>query len=544
MRSNLTCCVIWSIIQLSRLSAFTPQLPHRPSPLRVTQALTMTTLTKSNEPLVSPVLTEKREIRTVSTTAFIAILLAAPVFAVTVLPLSLFYQVVKMLLSPFRHKQELPKLDSGYEVNASQIVPKDQRKYDIVLLGATGFVGRLAVRHLAQKYGCDGTKVRWAIAGRSQAKLNKLKEKLAKELGMEGLKQIDCIIVDTSVPTTMPALVEQTRVVATTAGPYALYGSSVVEFCAKFGTNYVDITGEIGWVKAMAALWNATARETGAKLISFCGHDSIPWDLSVMKLQSILKKECNDNLVSASFWDQAIGGLPGGTFATALHSIDGVPVKHVSGGVDPFLRSPNGSKSEYVATPKLPVMIAKAKTPWDGPNSKRWTMPFIMAPINAQVVQWSHALRQEGSKTLLYTESYLMPDFKSAFVSFVGLILFGMSLFNPLTKYFARKAMPAPGEGPPMEAMEKKHYLCVYGEGIGEKGNRVESIFYLPQDAGCLETSRMLIESGLCMALQEKELLVKEGGFWTPSTALGEVLDKRLQDIGMQWSARVVPINK
>jgi short subunit dehydrogenase-like uncharacterized protein len=502
----------------------------------------MTTLSKSNEPLVSPVIANKRNVPVPSAAAFVATLLAIPIFAITILPLTLLYQVAKAIVAPFRPEKELPKLDSGYVVDASQIIPREQRKYDIVILGATGFTGRLAARHLAQQYGCNGTKVRWAIAGRSQSKLNQVKEDLAKELGIEGMKQIDSIIVDTSVASTMPALVEQTRVVASTAGPYTLYGSPVVEFCAKFGTHYVDITGEVDWVKAMAHQWNSVARKTGAKLVPFCGHDSIPWDFSVMKLQSILKKECNDNLVAATFWDESLGGAPGGTFATVLNTIDGESTKPPPNTNDPFLKLPNGSKSEYVAKANLPMLISKAHSPWDGSSSKRWTMPFIMAPINFAVVQWSHALRNEGSKTLFYKESMLLPDFKSAFTAFSGLIMFGASLFNPLTGYFVRKAIPPPGEGPPMDAMEKKHFLCVYGEGVGEKGNRVESTFYLPQDPGCLETSRMLIESGLCLALQEKELPARavEGGFWTPSTALGDVLEKRLLEVGMEWSARVI----
>jgi short subunit dehydrogenase-like uncharacterized protein len=118
-------------------------------------------------------------------------------------------------------------------------------KYDIVVLGVTGFTGRLAARHLAQKYGVSKGGIKWAIAGRSKAKLDAVKQSLADELDMpEIVKGIDVIIADTSDPTTMPALVKDTRVVATTAGPYQEYGNAVVEFAAKYGTHYADITGE------------------------------------------------------------------------------------------------------------------------------------------------------------------------------------------------------------------------------------------------------------------------------------------------------------
>lgn len=546
MRTRLAFGFLWSSAihpGVRSFSAFRSATSNRN--LIVSQtSLSMSSSAAAKEPLLSPAITENRVVSPVPASAFVATVLAIPLFATTVLPLSVVYQVARTAVNAvLRPKQQPPQLDSGYVVEPSRLVPRAQRKYDLVVLGVTGFTGKLAARHLALKYGCQGQTVRWAIAGRSKEKLNKVKEELAKELNMEDMKQIDCIVVDTSVPSTLPALVEQTRVVATTAGPYSLYGSSVVEFCAKFGTHYVDITGEVDWVKAMVVQWKGVAQRTGAKLISFCGHDSIPWDLSVMKLQSVLQNDCNDNLVKATFWDEAIGGAPGGTFATALNAIDGKIVKPPATiTVDPFQELPDGKKSEFTAVADLPLRIAKSHSPWDDASSKRWTMPFVMAPINAAVVRWSHALRRQGSHKLTYTENFLMPDFKSAFVGISGVAMLGISLMNPLTRYLVQKVIPAPGHGSSMEDMEKKHFLCVYGQGIGEKGNIVESIFYLPQDAGCLETSRMMVEAGLCLALQEDELPkeASEGGFWTPSTALGHVLEKRMVSCGLQLTTRVV----
>ena len=549
----LSSTIIISIASISPTRAFAsnprPQTRYHLAQNLPTTMSASILLSHQSSPLASPVVTEKREVPVLPSAAFVATLAATAIASVTILPLTILYQVGKLVLSPLLPKRSVPSLDSGYNVEASQIVPRSQRKYDMVVLGATGFTGRLAVRHLAKTYsnGVDNKNqksVKWAIAGRSQAKLDQVKEELAKELNMDEIRDIDCIIVDTSVPASLPALVSQTRVVATTAGPYSLYGSHVVEFCAKFGTHYVDITGEVDWVKTMLLKWQDTARKTGAKLVPFCGHDSIPWDVSVMMMQDIMKKECNDDLEKATFWDQAIGGAPGGTFATVLNGIDGGIVQPPPVEVDAFSRRPDGSKSQYQAHADLPLTISKTKSPWDGKESKRWSIPFIMAPVNAQVVRWSHALRSQGSYSLTYRETFLMPDFKSAFVSYMGLNIFGVALLNPLTRRLVHKMIPAPGQGPAMDVMEDLHYLCVYGEGVGSKGNRVESIFYLPKDAGCLETSRMLVESGLCLALQEDDLPEPEGGFWTPSTALGNVLMKRLLDTGTTWSARVVPSEK
>lgn len=234
----------------------------------------------TRSPLVSPVVQEHRKIPVVPWSTFFATAAFLPVWAVTLVPCTALFLVsraavrtVKSILpTPARgdDRDAIP-WDSGYVVEASRLIPRSQRKYDIVVLGVTGFCGRLAARHLAKTYGVDGTKVKWAVAGRSKAKLEQVKAELAAELGLPGLKDVDSIVVDTSVPATLPALVEQTKVVATTAGPYILYGNHVCEFCAKFGTHYVDITGEVDWVKSMQVLWHKTAQATGAKLISFCG---------------------------------------------------------------------------------------------------------------------------------------------------------------------------------------------------------------------------------------------------------------------------------
>jgi len=201
-------------------------------------------------------------------------------------------------------------------------------------------------------------------------------------------------------------------------------------------------------------------------------------------------------------------------------------------------------------------MITKTKSPWDT-SSPRWDAPFVLALMNAEVAAWSHALRSNGKKeskgdgnsaTLrtepapVYREVAVLPDFKTAFVSHFGFIMFSSLLFNPFTRFLLKKyALPKPGEGPGLGAMENEHYLSVLGEGVGVRGNRVRSTMYFPKDAGYMETARMLVEAGLALALDEKSL-PKEygGGFWTPSTALGDVLMKRLLDTGTTYEYQVV----
>jgi Saccharopine dehydrogenase NADP binding domain len=226
--------------------------------------------------MVSPMHTDKKSVRSLPFPVFLITAAILPVWAVTFLPITILYQLSRKMLLPSPNSKEetLPQIDSGYVVDRSKVIPRIERRYDIVVLGATGFVGKLAARHLAKTYGAGKKSVSWAVAGRNETKLRKVLSELAIELKLPQLNtDIDIIVVDTAVPCTMPKLVENTRCVATTAGPYTFYGNSVVEFCVKFGTHYVDITGEVDWVRMMIDKWSPLAKQTGSTLIPFCGHE-------------------------------------------------------------------------------------------------------------------------------------------------------------------------------------------------------------------------------------------------------------------------------
>lgn len=175
-------------------------------------------------------------------------------------------------------------------------------------------------------------------------------------------------------------------------------------------------------------------------------------------------------MTSVAFWDEFRGGAPGGTFATVINAVRGKSITAPRGEFDPFLRLSDGSESEYKCQVDLSAFPAPSKDPWSQDQQQRqqlskiepivprpWTAPFVMAMVNGQVVRWSYALRGQGSKSLVYTESALHPNFQTAFVNYVGLAMFGSLLFNPLTCYLVEKYMiPKPGDGPSMDAMERK----------------------------------------------------------------------------------------
>lgn len=458
-----------------------------------------------------------------------------PIWSVLVVPLAALSALARLVTKPWRTPPTF-SIDSGYQVPSDQIIPRKDRKYDVVVLGATGFTGKLAVRHLCQTYGGRNSEVRFAIAGRSKAKLTQVKRELADELKDESIMDIDAIVVDALIPSTLPALVRDTRAVATTAGPYTYYGSYIVEFCAKFGTHYTDITGEVDWVKYMIDKWQTAAQATGARIIPFCGHDSIPWDLSVYKVQKILEDD-NDELVEVRTWSRATGGAPGGTFQTVWSIIDGLAIPPPQSDVDPMLRNAKGKKSPNQLIADYTILPRKCQSPWDR-DSPRWSAFFIMSVCNAEVVRWSQSLRSRISNPILqYREAVVLPNFETAILLYVGIFCFVTAMLNPITAFVLRKyILPKSGEGPNMDDMEKKHWCLVSAEGISKKGKRAESHMYFPKDTGCMETSRMLVESALTLALNEEKLPV-QGGLWSPAAGMGDLIMERLMKTGTTFTS-------
>jgi len=471
----------------------------------------------------------------VPTSTFLFVLgLGVPIWATIILPISFIWQTGKAILPGPKKQQLLPSEDDSVPLDfmPENVKSFSARKYDLVLLGATGFTGKLAALYLTQTYGVNG-KVKWALAGRSASKLMELKSDIAKEIGNDDATKIETIIVDTMVRSSLHDLVKDTRSVANTAGPFGLYGNNVVEFCAKYGTSYVDITGEKDWSVQMIEKWENVAKKSGAQIISFCGHDSIPWDITASKLTEAMKKECNDDVVKIECFDEVAGGISGGTLATILLSIDGYKAPRFTS--DPWIRKADGSSSKHKTKVVMPLFPEKVINVGEGKT--KWSAPFLMTLINGEVVKRSNALRSEGNINVEYKEGMLLQDFKTAFVNTAGLIFGATALLNPITRALIEKALP-PGQGPTKNALERG-YLCVHGLATGSRGSQVESAMYFPKDAGYKDTARMVVESGLCLALDREHLPIKNGGFYTPSTGMGDVLLERLCRTGTMFRYRI-----
>eukprot|EP00534_Pseudo-nitzschia_fraudulenta_P000366 CAMPEP_0201121772 /NCGR_PEP_ID=MMETSP0850-20130426/5584_1 /ASSEMBLY_ACC=CAM_ASM_000622 /TAXON_ID=183588 /ORGANISM="Pseudo-nitzschia fraudulenta, Strain WWA7" /LENGTH=578 /DNA_ID=CAMNT_0047388323 /DNA_START=326 /DNA_END=2062 /DNA_ORIENTATION=+ len=513
----------------------------------------------------------------------IKLLVVAPIWATLVLPLTIAYQAGKSVLGLVRGSPALPEEQSENAsgddgpvlvVDPGDVIPRTDRKHDVVVLGATGFTGGLAVRHLAKTYGTgNGGRVRWAIAGRSEPKLKAVLERLANELEMPELAgdgAVDIILCDTSDSSTLPGLVRNTRSVATTAGPFSLYGKGVVEHCAKFGTHYADITGETSFVKSMKSKHQDAAVESGARILSLCGNDCVPWDLSYNLLaDEFAARFGSESMESVEFGNEFSSSASGGTLKTMCMGMDG-RLEQIDEKDQNILRRAFGSETEHEAPMENGISFgirSGVPKPWmlgavsggsnkDTEDSSLVEAPFVMSGVNYESVGWSHALRRDPKCS--YKEQLLLPDYKSALDGVLGLVLFFTSLLNPLTLGLLENYLVTqPGDGPGMTEMEEDFFLAVTGTARGTKGTLVQSLLYYNKDPGYLETARMVVECALCLALEEEavskniaeaspEAAAKSndddtvGGFFTPGFALRKNLLKRLVDTGCHYELRVV----
>lgn len=405
------------------------------------------------------------------------------------------------------------------------------RPYDIVLYGASGFVGKQTVQYFAHYASAEP--VRWAIAGRNRQKLEAIRD----EVGVT----VDILVADSQDQSAIDKIAAQTRVLLTTAGPFALYGTALVDACVRYKTHYVDITGETPWVKTLIDHYHTQAAADGTRIIPCCGFDSIPSDLGtylvVRHIQQVWGVACQH--MNAYF--QAYGGFNGGTLASAFNLYDSPAIAQMS---QPFLLNPPTSHPQ--ADPD-PVRSDKAKhnrdpqVPSFDPDLHTWVAPFFMGPVNTRIVRRSSALYDEWQEPygsdFTYQE-YLKFDEPLAWLkatSFTaGLALFAGALLQPQLRSLLQPFLPQPGSGPSEQTINEGWFSC---ELIGTTvdGRQMRGLVRDQGDPGNRATVKFVCESALSLALQLDELPGGQtrGGILTPATGLGNVLAERLRRTGM-----------
>ena len=376
-------------------------------------------------------------------------------------------------------------------------------QYDTIVYGGTGYTGRLVAEYLNKTYGLNGD-VTWAVAGRSAEKFEAVKA------DMDLPADTPFVEADANDRASLDNLVKQTKVIISTVGPYQLYGSDLVAACAEAGTDYVDLSGEPGWMHKMIEAHDAKARETGARIVHSCGFDSIPFDLGVYTLQKeALKRHGAPCPRVRGRVRQMQGKFSGGTAYSMKATMDALKEDP---GLLAVLANPF-SLSNGFEGPEQPA----GNKPMEDEAVGQWAAPFVMAPINTKNIHRSNALMgQAYGESFTYDEMMLTgpgDEGKAMAEAIAGMDMIG------------GEDAPKPGEGPTKEERENGHYDVLF-HGTMAGGETLTVGVTGDKDPGYGSTSKMLAESALCLA---KDNLATPGGVWTPAPAMGDALVKRLE---------------
>jgi short subunit dehydrogenase-like uncharacterized protein len=268
--------------------------------------------------------------------------------------------------------------------------------------------------------------------------------------------------------------------------------------------------------------YHELAKETGARIVHFTGHDCLPWDLMVLAVSDKFK-ETGDVLDSISIYDEFKGEPSGGTIETITNSLTMKSRDKYQSRVDydPLLKDDNGKKSEFN------TKDANTKAMFYSKDVNGWCGFWLMTPVMITCVKRSNAMLGY-SKQLTYSQSQVYTGFKHGFHTLITMFVFLTCMLNAPIRWFLRKTvLPNPGEGPSEEKL-KRGFLKITAFGTSKQGKKVKAVMFFPKDAGYVETARMLIESGLTLAL-DADKLTSKGGIHTPATGLGYPVLERLK---------------
>jgi short subunit dehydrogenase-like uncharacterized protein len=404
------------------------------------------------------------------------------------------------------------------------------RDFDIVLWGATGFVGRRVAHHIAQRM-TDGATLRLALGGRDRAGLARLRAQLP-----EAGREAPLLVGDSHDAAFIDDLAARTRLVCSAVGPYAKYGTELVEACVRHGTDYSDISGETYWIRRMIDAHQADAERSGARLLHATGFDSVPSDMGVFALQREAEERSGRPCPRVRMrvkWMR--GGLNGGTAASFLYrnemGAEDADVWQVMD--DPYCLNPEGQRRG----PDRPTHQTMAAALDEGLAA--WTMPFVMAPINTRIVRRGNALRgYPYGEDFRYEEAMLTGGGTGGWIA-ASLGAFATRAFTRVLRFamgrrLLSRVLPKPGQGPSEEVRRTGGFEMLF---IGDlvDGGELRLGIRGEGDPNTESTSKLMAETALCLAQDDIDV---GGGFWTPASALGEALLKRLVEhevLHLEW---------
>lgn len=383
-----------------------------------------------------------------------------------------------------------------------------ERQYDLALFGATGFTGGLTARYLAEN-GPEG--LRWALVGRNRDKLEAVRSSLDALLG-QGVPAPDLLVADAADASALANVAEAAKVVVTTVGPYALYGEPLVAACAAAGTDYVDLTGEPEFVDRMWLGYHEKARASGARLVHCCGFDSIPHDLGAY---FTVKRLPEGVPLTLNGYVRTGAEFSGGTFSSAITGFSRARQTVSAARRRRQLEQRPAGRKIHSAPPR----------PRRDGDLGGWVMP--LPTIDGAVVRRSAAALERYGPDFTYGHNAVARHLSSVAATAGGVAAALVLAQLPPTRKLLLKAFPSPGEGPSEETRAKSWFKITFvGEGGGERVVTEVS----GGDPGYSETSKMLAESGLCLAFDE---LPETAGQETTAAAMGDALLARLQGAGI-----------
>jgi len=386
------------------------------------------------------------------------------------------------------------------------------RKYEIIVYGATGFTGQICCKYLRDNY----KDLVWAMAGRNEEKLTQIKSDFNLEC--------DVVVADGGDLESLRSLASQTKVVLSTAGPFARYGSLLVQACVENGSHYTDITGENHWVKGLIDKHHEEAASKGTRIIPSCGYDSIPSDIGAYYTISQFDKPIS----RVDVYQEALGGASGGTTET-MFTMD---------GLNKSMRDP------FVLNPEETVSAEQREKSKDGFSIKQvegidgWTGMGLMAVANTRVVRRSAALMEQNQKpygnNFTFGEHGLFSTKRMARLASYGLLMAFLVISTPI-KHLVRPFLPKPGEGPSQEQQDNGWFRSTF-IAESEDGERKICTMYGSGDPGYKSTAKLVCESALALARSDDLPGGNEyGGVLTSAVGLGEVLIDRLKNAEIEF---------
>ncbi len=406
----------------------------------------------------------------------------------------------------------------------------DARDFDLVLFGATGFVGKLTAEYLLRA-APPGAAI--ALAGRSLDKLAAVRDALGPDAAGWAL-----VVADAGDQDELEALARRTTVVVSTVGPYLRYGIGLVRACAAAGTHYADLTGEPLFVKQCIDECQDAAVASGARIVNSCGFDSVPSDLNAFLCYRASVADGTGELLDTTAVVTMKGGMSGGTLDSVRAIAEAVSDDP---SVTRVLAHPHSLSPDPSMEPDMgrDTGLAWSRASAIDDSLDGWVTTFMMAQHNTKVVRrtngllgWAYGKHFRYREVMGVGSSRLAPAI-AAGVS-AGLVgafaVTGLLSSNSVGRKVLDRAFPKPGTGP-SEQSRNSGWFRVRTVAHTTSGAKYRADFGMQGDPGYAATSVMLGESGLALAF-DTAALPDVTGVVTPAATMGDALTERLRRAG------------